>query len=64
MNAEHLINHLQLQPHPEGGYFKETYRAEESISPEALPKRFTGERSFSPASIIFYSKAIVLFFIE
>ena len=47
MNAEHLINHLQLQPHPEGGYFKETYRAEESISPEALPKRFTGERSFS-----------------
>lgn len=47
MNAAYFIKYLQLLPHPEGGYFKETYRAEESISAEALPKRFTGERSFS-----------------
>lgn len=40
---------LQLQPHPEGGYFKETYRSAENIKDKSLPKRFTGERSFSTA---------------
>ncbi len=25
-----MINSFQLKPHPEGGYFKETYRSEES----------------------------------
>lgn len=49
MNATYFINQLQLQPHPEGGYFKETYRSDESIAHDALPKRFTGERSFSTA---------------
>ncbi|MGH2563798.1 MAG: cupin domain-containing protein [Ginsengibacter sp.] len=47
MNAAYFIKYLQLQPHPEGGYFKETYRAEESIPTVALPIRFTGERNFS-----------------
>lgn len=27
MNAAELIRQLRLQPHPEGGYFKETYRS-------------------------------------
>ena len=49
MNATNLINQLQLRPHPEGGYFKETYRSNESIAQDALPTRFTGERSFSTA---------------
>ena len=49
MNATHFINLLQLQPHPEGGFFKETYRAIENIAATALPQRFTGERSFSTA---------------
>ena len=48
-NATHFINLLQLQPHPEGGFFKETYRAVENIPATALPQRFTGERSFSTA---------------
>lgn len=26
MNAEDLIQKLELQPHPEGGYFRETFR--------------------------------------
>lgn len=47
MNAEYFIKHLQLQTHPEGGYFKETYRAEETIPAGALPVRFIGERNFS-----------------
>lgn len=29
MNATHLIKTLQLQPHPEGGYYQETYRCAE-----------------------------------
>ncbi len=49
MNAEFLINNLNLQPHPEGGYFKQTYRAAESIPADALPTRFNGGRSFSTA---------------
>ncbi len=49
MNANYFISHLQLQPHPEGGFFKETYRSEEKIIAEALPKRFEGERNFSTA---------------
>ncbi len=44
-SPELLINHLQLQPHPEGGYYRETYRSGESIS---LPG-FDGDRNFSTA---------------
>ncbi|WP_424978347.1 cupin domain-containing protein [Leisingera sp. S232] len=28
MNADQIIAHLGLQPHPEGGWYKETWRAE------------------------------------
>lgn len=45
--AEYWIEHLSLQPHPEGGFYRETYRAEESIARASLPKRFAGARSFS-----------------
>jgi predicted cupin superfamily sugar epimerase len=49
MNATELIERLRLAPHPEGGYFRETYRAAESVGATALPRRFTGERSISTA---------------
>ncbi len=49
--AQYYIDHLNLQPHPEGGFYKETYRATEQISGDALPNRFIGERSFSTAII-------------
>jgi predicted cupin superfamily sugar epimerase len=29
--AARLISRLNLQPHPEGGYYRETYRAEEAV---------------------------------
>jgi predicted cupin superfamily sugar epimerase len=41
------IEHYQMQTHPEGGYFAETYRSTEKISQNALPSRFKGERSFA-----------------
>jgi uncharacterized protein len=47
--AEYWIRHLFLQVHPEGGFYKETYRAAEQIPPPGLPDRFDGARSFSTA---------------
>ncbi|MCI0380720.1 MAG: cupin domain-containing protein [Gemmataceae bacterium] len=48
--AEEIIAYLGLQPHPkEGGFFRETYRAAESIGAKALPERYAGDRSVSTA---------------
>ncbi len=46
---EELIKHYNLLPHPEGGFFRQTYAAVELIFKEALPERFEGSRSFSTA---------------
>lgn len=46
---QNLIHQYNLLPHPEGGYFKETYRSEESIPASVLPLRFSGGRTFSTA---------------
>ncbi|MGC9398523.1 MAG: cupin domain-containing protein [Anaerolineae bacterium] len=47
--AEALIEALDLRPHPEGGYFAETYRAAGEIPAEALPARYAGSRAYSTA---------------
>lgn len=44
---EELINQLGLEPHPEGGYFKETYRSTGSISKDSLANEFDGNRNYS-----------------
>ncbi len=50
MTAEELIRHLNLEPHPEeGGWFRETYRADETLPPGALPERYEGERAVKTA---------------
>ena len=43
-DAEHWIRALGLTPHPEGGWFRETWRSAETVAAEALPARFGGER--------------------
>ncbi len=43
-DAKYWVDRLELEEHPEGGFFKETYRAHESISQSALPPRFNGDR--------------------
>lgn len=43
------IEHLKLKPHPEGGYYKETYRSAEIIESPGLPARFPGKRHFCTA---------------
>lgn len=45
--AKEWVERYQMQSHPEGGYFVETYRSDEIIAREALPSRFSGHRSFS-----------------
>jgi len=40
------IEQLGLEKHPEGGWYKETYRSSETVSSDGLPDRFDGERSF------------------
>lgn len=47
--AAFWIDHLKLARHPEGGWFRETYRAGETIPEAGLPPRFQGERAFSTA---------------
>lgn len=47
--AAFYVQSLNMQPHPEGGYFVETYRSAETIAQVALPQRFGGDRSFCTA---------------
>lgn len=45
--AKYYKDKLMLQKHPEGGYFKEVYRAGEIIEADMLPTRYGGDRVFS-----------------
>jgi predicted cupin superfamily sugar epimerase len=47
--AQGWIDGLQLRRHPEGGWFRETYRAAEVLAGSVLPPRFGGDRAFSTA---------------
>jgi len=44
-DAQYFVKCLDMSPHPEGGWYKETYRSAENA--QGLPQRFSGERSFS-----------------
>jgi predicted cupin superfamily sugar epimerase len=44
------IERLGLQPHPEGGHFREVYRGAEEIPVAGLPERFSGLRRTSTAT--------------
>ncbi len=46
-HAKYWVEKLQMQSHPEGGYFVETYRSAEKMDKNFLPKRFSGDRNFS-----------------
>ena len=49
MNVDLLVNKLKLEPHPEGGYFKEVYRSNNIIPQKALPEGFLGDRTIATA---------------
>ena len=45
--ADYWIKSLSLTQHPEGGYYRETYRSTELLNAAALPERFSGDRNHS-----------------
>ncbi len=47
--VSYWITTLALQPHPEGGYYRETYRSPENIAASAISERYGSSRSFSTA---------------
>lgn len=57
-----LIEQYALEPHPEGGWYKQTYRSTEQIGVDALPERFTGSRPFATAIYFCWSRATSLHF--
>lgn len=50
-DASCWIRQLSLQPHPEGGYYRQTYRSQLQLPKLSLPPEFTGAR---PASTAIY----------
>jgi uncharacterized protein len=48
-SAAYWIQKLKLEPHPEGGYFRQTYRSAITIAREALLAEFSGSRAASTA---------------
>lgn len=46
-SVEEIISSLNLKPHPEGGYFRETYRSDHYINEESLTSNYNGKRNHS-----------------
>lgn len=51
-DAQTWIDRLDLEGHPEGGYYRETYRADLTIAETALPGSFDGSRD--AAALIYF----------
>lgn len=49
ITANFLVEKYQLVAHPEGGYYKETYKSDLLINSGSLPSNFDGERVCSTA---------------
>ena len=49
MEINKIVKILGLKPHPEGGFYAETYRSGEKIPRNALPPRYKTDKQFSTA---------------
>lgn len=50
LTAEWIIEWLKLEPLPiEGGYFRQTYRADEMVEAAALPERYAHPKAYGSA---------------
>lgn len=49
MSADYWISKFSMEKHPEGGWFRETYRSGMSLESTALPAVYGGERNISTA---------------
>ena len=50
--ARAVIERLQLEPHPEGGWYRETHRSDVVLAKDALPDGYPGDRC-TMTSILF-----------
>jgi predicted cupin superfamily sugar epimerase len=48
-DVRYWIEKLQLEVHPEGGYFRQSYKADLMVTKDALPAGFAGDRAASTA---------------
>lgn len=48
-DAPEWVGRLDLSPHPEGGWFRETWRSELTFDQSVLPEDYTGPRSAGTA---------------
>jgi predicted cupin superfamily sugar epimerase len=48
-DAAYWITKLELKAHPEGGYYRQTYKADLVLAKRCLPPEFRGARSVSSA---------------
>jgi uncharacterized protein len=48
-NIDNLVKILKLEPHPEGGYYKESYRSQGIIGFNDPTSNFSGERNYCTA---------------
>lgn len=48
-DAQYWIEKLDLQKHPEGGYYKETYRSSDLINYNCTNDRYKGDRNYATA---------------
>jgi len=44
--ADYWIEKLELEPHPEGGFYREVLRSSGKISGESLPVKYSGDRVY------------------
>lgn len=52
---QELVNLLDLQPHPEGGFYKEIYRSKGMINEEGLPG-YSGKRNYATSIYFLLTK--------
>ncbi|WP_299245516.1 cupin domain-containing protein [uncultured Aquimarina sp.] len=43
--VEEIVTRLSMKPHPEGGFYKETYRSDDIIPKEVFNGKFSGDRN-------------------
>ena len=63
LTSQQLIQQYALQPHPEGGWYKETYKSNEYIPHTALPEDSEVQESFQSLFIFYCYRGIFLRFI-
>ena len=47
MTVKQIVQTLELQPHPEGGFYREVYRSNGTLDQNCLNDNFSGKRNYS-----------------